>query len=128
MKPPKLIALENVKRLMERDGLKPAQVARDFGLTTQRISSMLKNKSGLTDEAAKRFIDKYHWDKSEIYRGIEDLGKAKDANELLYELITQLDIEDKKTVARLIIRLLNKPKVALIMTQKIIQYIHDSHQ
>jgi len=128
MKPPKLIALENVKRLMERDGLKPAQVARDFGLTTQRISSMLKNKSGLTDEAAQRFIDKYHWDKSEIYRGIEDLGKAKDANELLYELITQLDIEDKKTVARLIIRLLNKPKVALIMTQKIIQYIHDSHQ
>ena len=117
------IAQINIKRLMIRDGIIPAQIAKDLHFTPQNASALLNKKTGITDNFARKLCDKYGWDKSEIYRDIETIGKTRDVNEVLYELITQLDREDKKTIARLMIRMLNKPRVALIMTRQIIEHI-----
>ncbi len=126
MKTPQQIAQENINRLLRRDGIKSAQVARDFNFTPQNASALLKKKAGITDKFARRFCEKYGWDRSEIYRDIERVGKLGDVNDVLFDLITQLNKEDKKTVARLMIRMLNRPQIAFVITSKIIEHIDKS--
>lgn len=121
---PKQIAQANIKRLMLRDKRTNAQIARDYHCTPQNIGAKLNNKKGITDKFAMELGNKYKWSREEIYEGLQPVGNLKDVNEILLELIKQLDKEDKKTIARLTIRMLNKPKVeAVLIFQQLVQHI-----
>lgn len=121
MKSPKKITQENIKRLMLRDGITQADMMKDFGVTRQNISKILSK--GITDEYATKFADKYGWDRSEIYLNLDSIGKEKNANDILYDLLTQLNKDDKKTIARLMVRMLNRPKESIVIISQVFSRI-----
>lgn len=117
MKKLALIRRDNLQRLVDTYGWKPIDIARKTGRQKQQVNAWLKK--GFGEEAAKTLAEGLNVDVSEFLRDHDMLSKKKDVNELLVEMIGQLNPEDKKTVARLIARLLNSPKVALIVTKEI---------
>jgi hypothetical protein len=84
-----------------------------------------KGSRNIGSEMMKKLCEKLNVHESEFYKGIEiinidSIDKSRNLDELIRYYVSMLNEEDKKTVLRLIIRLLNPPKLAVVVMKEII--------
>jgi len=120
----------NLKVILDRKGLNVPELARILEVKKPYAYALLypsgrKGSRNIGSEMMKKLCDKLNVHESEFYKGIEiinidSIDKSRNLDELIRYYVSMLNEEDKKTVLRLIIRLLNPPKLAVVVMKEII--------
>lgn len=120
----------NLKVILDRKGLNVPELARILDVKKPYAYALLypsgrKGSRNIGSEMMKKLCDKLDVHESEFYKGIEIINidaidKSRNLDELIRYYVSMLNEEDKKTVLRLIIRLLNPPKLAVVVMKEII--------
>lgn len=120
----------NLKVILDRKGINVPGLARLLEVKKPYAYALLypsgrKGSRNIGSEMMKKLCEKLHVNESEFYKGIDivnidTIDKSKNLDELIRYYVSMLNEEDKKTVLRLIIRLLNPPKLAVVVMKEII--------
>jgi len=120
----------NLKVILDRKGMNVPELARILEVKKPYAYALLypsgrKGSRNIGSEMMKKLCEKLNVHESEFYKGIEiinidTIDKSRNLDELIRYYVSMLNEEDKKTVLRLIIRLLNPPKLAVVVMKEII--------
>jgi len=120
----------NLKVILDRKGINVPGLARLLEVKKPYAYALLypsgrKGSRNIGSEMMKKLCEKLNVHESEFYKGIDivnidSIDKSKNLDELIRYYVSMLNEEDKKTVLRLIIRLLNPPKLAVVVMKEII--------
>lgn len=120
----------NLKVILDRKGMNIPELARILDVKKPYAYALLypsgrKGSRNIGSEMMKKLCEKLNVHESEFYKGIEvvnidSIDKSRNLDELIRYYVSMLNEEDKKTVLRLIIRLLNPPKLAVVVMKEII--------
>lgn len=120
----------NLKVILDRKGMNVPELARILEVKKPYAYALLypsgrKGSRNIGSEMMKKLCEKLNVHESEFYKGIEiinidSIDKSRNLDELIRYYVSMLNEEDKKTVLRLIIRLLNPPKLAVVVMKEII--------
>jgi transcriptional regulator with XRE-family HTH domain len=120
----------NLKVILDRRGMNVPELARILEVKKPYAYALLypsgrKGSRNIGSEMMKKLCEKLNVHESEFYKGIEiinidSIDKSRNLDELIRYYVSMLNEEDKKTVLRLIIRLLNPPKLAVVVMKEII--------
>ncbi len=120
----------NLKLILDRKGINVPTLARILDVKKPYAYALLypsgrKGARNIGTEMMKKLCEKLNVKESDFYKGvdignIDAIDKNKNLDEMIRYYVSMLNEEDKKTILRLIIRLLNPPKLAVVVMKELI--------